>query len=219
VKTEDTFLYRLCSNGECRFRFPAAANSDQSMPCPQCGFVTLAARVVESGAPTRLPADTSGSPRIETFLDNIRSSYNVGSIFRTADGAGISHLYLCGITPTPEHSKVAKTALGADSTVAWSYHMNGLEVIMDLKDRGWRLWALESGPKAHPFFEAVLATPTQPILLIVGNERAGVDPEILNSCDNILSLPMSGHKQSLNVSVAFGVAAYWLRYGQLKANE
>jgi tRNA G18 (ribose-2'-O)-methylase SpoU len=179
----------------------------------------VAIREVPSGATTRLPADTSGSPRIETLLDNIRSSYNVGSIFRTADGAGITHLYLGGITPTPEHPKVAKTALGADSTVPWSYHMNGLEMILDLKGRGWKLWALESGQKAVPLFEAVLTLPIQPILLIVGNERAGVDPEILDSCDSILSLPMSGHKQSLNVSVAFGVAVYWLRYGQLKAKE
>ena len=174
----------------------------------------MATRAVISSTSNHFPADTTESPKIETFLDNIRSSYNVGSIFRTADGAGISHLYLGGITPTPEHPKVAKTALGADTAVPWSYHMNGLEAILDLKGRGWMLWALESGSKSLPFFEAELANVTQPILLIVGNERAGVDPEILDECDRILSLPMTGYKQSLNVSVAFGVAVYWLRFGQ-----
>ena len=217
MKPKNPFVYRLCNNGECRFRFPAAANSDLGVPCPQCGSVTVVTREVQSVAAIRLPTDNSGSPRIETFLDNIRSSYNVGSIFRTADGAGIGHLYLGGITPTPEHPKVAKTALGADKAVTWSYHMNGLDVILDLKDRGWTLWALESGPKSRPLFEAEVASATQSILLIVGNERAGVDPEILDACDGILSLPMSGHKQSLNVSVAFGVAVYWLRFGQSMA--
>jgi tRNA G18 (ribose-2'-O)-methylase SpoU len=179
----------------------------------------VATREVQSEPSSRLHVDNVGSPKIDAFLDNIRSSYNVGSIFRTADGAGIGHLYLGGITPTPEHPKVAKTALGADTVLPWSYHLNGLEAILDLKGRGWTLWALESGSKGLPFFDATLATATQPILLIVGNERAGVDPEILDTCDSILSLPMSGHKQSLNVSVAFGVAVYSLRYSQSMAER
>ena len=87
---------------------------------------------------------------------------------------------------------------------------------MDLKERGWRVLALEGGLKAQPIFESELASGIQPIVFIVGNERAGVDPDILDACDSILSLPMSGHKQSLNVSVAFGVAAYWLRYSLSK---
>ena len=176
----------------------------------------MATREVQSSSATSLPVDHSGSARIEAFLDNIRSSYNVGSIFRTSDGAGISHLYLAGITPTPSHPKVAKTALGADATVTWSHHLNGLETIVDLKERGWSVLALENGHTSRPFFDYEVATGSRPILLIVGNERAGVDPAILDACDCILSLPMSGHKQSLNVSVAFGVAVYWLRYGLMK---
>ncbi len=212
MKSKDRFVFRLCRNGECRFRFPAVADDDLGIQCPYCGSETSLIGDIQSGLDTRLPADTTVWPRIEAFLDNIRSSYNVGSIFRTADGAGISHLYLGGISPTPEHPKVAKTALGADKMVAWSYHRNGLDEITNLKERGWTVLALEGGLKAQPLFEAELTFGTQPIVIIVGNERTGVDPEILDACDSILSLPMSGQKQSLNVSVAFGVAAYWLRY-------
>ena len=172
---------------------------------------------MQSSISIRTHADHYGMPRIETFLDNIRSSYNVGSIFRTADGAGISHLHLGGITPTPDHPKVAKTALGADEVVPWTYHVNGLEAVLDLKNRGWTLWALESGSSGLPLFQNEMVAEMQTILLIVGNERAGVDPGILDVCDEILTLPMRGQKQSLNVSVAFGVAAYWLKNGQSKS--
>ncbi len=150
---------------------------------------------------------------MEAMLDNIRSAYNVGSIFRTADGAGIRHLYLCGITPTPEHPKVAKTALGAERTVSWSSLKNGLDLALDLKNKGYQLWAIEYNSRAESLFDTSLENLSTPTLLIVGNELSGIDPAIQIESDRLISLPMLGQKSSLNVIVAFGIAAYTVRFG------
>jgi 23S rRNA (guanosine2251-2'-O)-methyltransferase len=152
-------------------------------------------------------------PTIHALLDNIRSIYNVGSLFRTADGAAISHLHLCGITATPQQPKVAKTALGADQVVPWTYHANGPDAAAAIKRQGFRLWALEGGLRAVSLLEALPARAGPPILLIAGNETAGVDPAILDQCDQVFFLPMLGIKGSLNVATAFGIAAYFLRFG------
>ncbi len=149
---------------------------------------------------------------MEGLLDNIRSAWNVGSIFRTADGTGISKLYLCGVTPTPENSKVGKTALGAETTVVWEKANNNLELAEKLKSSGYLLWALEEAPKAMPLFGINISQATSPIVLIVGNEVCGVDPGLLALCDQVLSIPMLGMKQSYNVAVAFGMAASFLLY-------
>ncbi|MCA9968608.1 MAG: TrmH family RNA methyltransferase, partial [Anaerolineales bacterium] len=146
------------------------------------------------------------------LLDNIRSIHNVGSMFRTADGAGLAHLYLAGITAAPTHPRLAKAALGAHETVPWSWHANGLDTAVSLRHAGYRLWAVETGPQAAPLFAAPPLT--GPTLLVVGNEKAGVDPGILAICHRIFSLPMRGHKESLNAAVAFGIAAYTLRFGR-----
>jgi tRNA G18 (ribose-2'-O)-methylase SpoU len=152
--------------------------------------------------------------QIEGFLDNVRSGYNVGSIFRTADGAGLRHLHLAGITPTPVHSKVRKTALGAESSIEWTYHRNSLAAVNQLKANGYRIWALEGGPMSSPLFgPADTKQQIEPILLIVGNELAGIDPGLLSICDRILYIPMLGGKTSLNVVVAFGIAVYQLTFG------
>jgi tRNA G18 (ribose-2'-O)-methylase SpoU len=161
----------------------------------------------------RRAAARRDSPAVEALLDNIRSIYNVGSMFRTADGAGIRHLHLCGMTATPEQPKVVKTALGAEQAVGWTFHPNGLEAAEGLQKQGYRLWALEGGRRAEPLFAAQVDPAGPPILLVVGNEVAGVDPAILERCERVLSIPMSGVKQSLNVVVAFGIAAYFLRWG------
>lgn len=153
-------------------------------------------------------------PEGAALLDNIRSSYNVGSMFRTADGAGLSCLHLAGTTPTPEHHGVAKTSLGAEFSVPWEYHRNGLEAAQQLKDAGYQLWALEVGSQSVPLFEALPAPDNPPILLVVGNEVAGIDPGILAICDRFIWIPMQGFKRSLNVATAFGIAAYHLRWSQ-----
>lgn len=207
------FQVQQCNRPSCRFRFPLVVGEAADPPCPRCGGPT---------APTGQPyqrhemergAAPPDSPAVEALLDNIRSIYNVGSMFRTADGAGIRHLHLCGMTATPEHPKVAKTALGAEQAVGWTFHPNGLDATEALQRQGYRLWALEGGPRAEPLFNAYGDLTGPPILLVVGNELAGVDPAILERCDRVFSIPMSGVKQSLNVVVAFGIAAYFLRWG------
>ena len=150
------------------------------------------------------------------LLDNIRSIHNVGSMFRSADGAGVAHLYLAGITATPDHSRLAKAALGADESVPWAYYANGLDAVAHLRANNFQLWALENLDISHAASSSPSLVPPK-LALIVGNERAGIDPAILRECDALLSLPMAGRKSSLNAAVAFGIALYWARYGKLLA--
>ncbi len=97
------------------------------------------------------PAPQPGSaPRLEVLLDNVRSAWNVGAMFRTADGLGVAKLHLCGITPTPENASVQKTALGAEQSVEWAYSRNGLDAALALKAEGYSLWALEQDERAEP---------------------------------------------------------------------
>lgn len=143
------------------------------------------------------------------LLDNIRSAWNVGSIFRSADGFGFAHAYLCGITPTPDHESVYKTSLGAEDSVPWSYHKDAVKLARALKKEGWRIFALEEDEGAVEVGR--IDDPTPPTALIVGNEVTGVDPELLDLCDRIYWIPMQGQKRSFNVAIAFGIAAYALR--------
>lgn len=200
---------RQCLDENCRFRYPAADNDLRTQHCPRCGAETSAVCTIpladEGGSAARL--DRSPLRRVDVLLDNIRSLYNVGSIFRTADGTGIRHLYLCGITPTPDNPKLAKTSLGAEQTVGWSYHANAVDLIVE-KRADYLVWALEGTSDAVSLFEPPPASANTAILLVVGNEVTGVDPGILALCDASLAIPMRGSKRSLNVATAFGVAAY-----------
>jgi 23S rRNA (guanosine2251-2'-O)-methyltransferase len=153
-----------------------------------------------------------GEIRLSALLDNIRSAWNVGAIFRTADGLGIDKLYLCGITSTPNSEAVRKTSLGAEEIVAWEYSRNALETVNKLKSEGHKLIALEQDDRAIPLTDYQIPKLDPPIL-IVGNEVTGVDPELLNICDHIIHIPMLGRKRSLNVEVAFGIAAFQLTRG------
>lgn len=208
------FKIVVCTNPGCHLRFPLDFDSYAAKYCPRCGAVL---RVVRECQPHQgLLVDSYKPNRILTvLLDNIRSAYNVGAIFRTADGVGVQKLYLCGITPTPDDTPaVVKTALGAEDNIAWDYHPNAFSVAQQLKEDGQQLLALERTTDALPLM-AYHPNPVdeQSIVLILGNEQAGVDPDLLSICDAVLSIPMSGEKASLNVSVAFGVAAYWLSFG------
>ncbi|MCL4264049.1 MAG: hypothetical protein KJ069_12570 [Anaerolineae bacterium] len=217
------FSIRQCGNEGCRFRFPAAGES--GVWCPQCGGATAVVATPHSKRDTATSASSGQAAsharsglHVELLLDNIRSLYNVGSIFRTADGAGVRHLHLAGMTATPAHPKLAKTALGADSQMGWSYSRNGLDTAVHLQNQGYRLWALEDVPEAVSLFKLKLDEGDglgegRPILLVVGNENVGVDPAILQRCDQILALPMLGVKDSLNVAVACGIAVYHLLFG------
>jgi len=158
--------------------------------------------------------DIHKSWQVEAMLDNIRSAWNVGSIFRTSDGTGIQKLYLCGITPSPENTKVSKTALGAEFNIAWEKSNNGVHMANLLKTKGYVLWALEDLPMAQPLFQIKSEWNNSPIVLIVGNEVSGIDPGIIEICDKVVSIPMVGKKQSYNVAVAYGIAVSFLLYCQ-----
>lgn len=169
--------------------------------------------MAEASRERPLHGDAPGDERVLVgLLDNIRSIHNTGSMFRTADGAGVGHLYLAGITATPDHSRLAKAALGAHEVVNWSYGPNAVELAAALRADGYQLWALEPRTLSSPNGVTVDERPAR-LALVVGNERAGVDPGVMALCDGVLSLPMTGQKTSLNAAVAFGIAVYYLQFG------
>lgn len=146
------------------------------------------------------------------ICDSIRSSENVGSIFRTSDALGIDKIFLCGISPTPtlktggpDNEKLAKTALGAEKTVAWEYHNQTWRLLQALKKQGVFITALEQTSKSISLEKL---SPQFPLALIIGHEIKGVSPSALKLADTIIEIPMHGTKESLNVSVAFGIAGY-----------
>ena len=151
----------------------------------------------------------AGRVELAVLLDNIRSAWNVGSILRSADGFGFDHTYLCGISPTPENDAVTKTSLGAEDSVTWSYHKDAVKLVKGLKKEGWKVWALEEDERAKEI-RMKDEGGMQKTVLIVGNEVTGVDPELLDHCDEIFYIPMRGEKKSFNVGIAFGIAAYAL---------
>jgi len=162
----------------------------------------------ELGRPS--PDTLEDLPRhpVVVVLDNIRSAYNVGSIFRTADAARIDHIHVTGYTPTPEHHRVAKTALGAEHTVPWSHDPDPLPLLDRLRADGLTLAALEQTDA--PTDIGAVAPAQFPLALVLGNEVKGVRQEIIDRCDLALEIPQYGAKHSLNVSVAFGIAAFGL---------
>lgn len=148
------------------------------------------------------------------ILQNIRSLHNVGSIFRTSDGAGVEKIYLCGITPTPvdkfgqKKAMLTKVSLGAEDSVPWEYVSRIGNLIARLKKQGYKIYALEQSPNSVRYTSA--KPKTQKLALIVGNEVEGIPNSILKKVDKILEIPMKGKKESLNVSIAFGIVAFYL---------
>lgn len=131
----------------------------------------------------------------------------MGAMFRTADGAGVSKIYLCGYSPCPPHKAVDKVSLGAEKTMPWEYHKMAPALVKKLKAQGYQIVALEQTPKSVNIYEW---QPQFPLALIVGNEKTGVSPALLKLCDQVVHLPMKGSKNSLNVSIAGGVAMYYI---------
>ena len=143
---------------------------------------------------------------IYVLLDNIRSLYNVGSIFRTSDGARISKLFLCGYTPHPPRKEIEKTALGAVDSVPWEYIKYPLEAINRMRTAGIRICVLEHTTSSVPYYS--LTRNHFPLCIVVGNEITGVSKEIIAAADVAVDIPMHGMKQSLNASVAYGIALF-----------
>ena len=145
---------------------------------------------------------------IVAVLSNIRSAYNVGSMFRTSACAYISELVLCGITAHPPHPKLEKTALGTEKFVKWRYFPSTLEAIDRLKAEGYKITALEITQNSKPI--QTVTSKDFPLALVVGNEVTGVEDEVLERVDEVYEIPLFGEKESLNVAIAFGVAVFLL---------
>jgi tRNA G18 (ribose-2'-O)-methylase SpoU len=147
----------------------------------------------------------SRSP-IYALVDNVRSLYNVGSIFRSSDGIMIQKLFLTGFTPHPPRKEIEKTALGATKTVPWEYYKDPLEAIEILRREKIKICVLELTTSSAPYYNL---TPDQfPLCLIVGNEITGVTDSLIREADLAVEIPMYGYKQSLNVAVAYGIVLY-----------
>lgn len=138
-------------------------------------------------------------------LHNLRSAFNVGSIFRTAECFGVTKIYLCGYTPLPTQEKLAKTAMGTAELVAWEEAPKITDLLKSLKAQGYCLIGLETTSHAAMIDTAFRDTPT---VFVLGNERFGVDPEVLELCSEVRKIPLRGQKNSLNVGVATAIATY-----------
>ncbi len=215
--SQPQFGFFQCGNNTCQFRFPAETDNVRAKNCPVCGTRTT---LTTTETVRTLPKLATSPPLpLVGILDNVRSLLNVGTIFRSSDGVGVQHLYLCGITATPDNPKLAKSALGTEDTLAWSHHPNSLSVAQTLKSEGYQLWALEDGETAISAATIGRMQIDTPIALIVGHERSGVDPALLTLCDQHIFLPMNGIKRSLNVATAFTTVAYLVSFAMQPATE
>lgn len=202
-----------CQNPDCCLRIPTNLSLYIVDICPFCKNPM---KPVSESFQNMFPSRTStgsDSPIIHILLDNLRSVFNVGSVFRTANGAAVAHIYCCGTTPTPEHPKFIKSGLGAEETVSWSYSRNGLNTTRDAMTEGFHVATLEISSNSDSIFGILQQTSIQSkILLVVGNEVSGIDPGILLLSDSRVHIPMLGKKTSLNVSIAAALAMYVYRF-------
>ncbi|MCK0161716.1 RNA methyltransferase [Allomuricauda sp. F6463D] len=151
------------------------------------------------------------------ILDNVRSLNNIGSVFRTADAFLVQKIYLCGITATPPHKDIRKTALGATESVAWEYRKDTLELLTELQEDGVKILAVEQAEKAVMLNDYVI-NPKETVALVFGNEVKGVSQDVVSASDLILEIPQFGTKHSLNISVSTGVVVWdiWSKQNALK---
>ncbi len=147
-------------------------------------------------------------------LENIRSAYNVGSVFRTADAFLLEAIYITGYTCTPPHKEIKKTALGAEDTVEWKHFTNAAEAIAQLKANGYKVYAVEQIVNSLMLHE-VAFTPTEKVAVIFGNEVSGVELETIKLCDGCIEIPQFGTKHSLNIATAAGVVLWEIVRGRI----
>ena len=211
-------LHEILICPSCGIRFPLSPTEKRMGSCPRCGAPLEMAELPYESFSVPVKHAPNRGLRFVSVLDNIRSAYNVGSIFRTADGAGLTKLYLCGITPTPENPRVGKTALGAEKIVPWEHSWSVIESIDELISEGYYIVSLEGGPSSVNLFDALpkIKAHDKPTALIVGNEVSGIDPEAVGKSSLCVYIPMEGSKESLNVATAFGIASYLIRYLGIK---
>ncbi len=151
-------------------------------------------------------------------LDNVRSLNNIGSVFRTADAFLVQKIYLCGITATPPHKDIRKTALGATESVEWEYRKDTVPLVEELKALGYEVLAVEQAENAQLLHNFNIEASKQ-YALIFGNEVKGVDQKVVSACDGVLEIPQFGTKHSLNISVSVGVVVwdFWSKFSFSKA--
>lgn len=150
---------------------------------------------------------TASKTPIIIVLDNIRSLNNIGSVFRTSDAFLLEAIYLCGITATPPHRDIQKTALGATETVSWTYFNRTEEAVLNLKTNGYRILAVEQANNSTMLHKIDLKS-QEKIALVFGNEVKGVEQDIMNICDECIEIPQLGTKHSLNISVSVGILVW-----------
>ena len=143
---------------------------------------------------------------VTVVLDNIRSLHNVGSVFRTADAFLVEAIYLCGITATPPHAEIHKTALGAENTIKWQYFEHTLDAVRQLKQQSYQILAVEQAENS--ISSEQLQLENQRYAVILGNEVKGIDQAVMDECDSCIEIPQFGTKHSLNVSVAAGIVIW-----------
>lgn len=182
-------------------------------------------KLITFGLMEKLKLDQLGRLSVDEFkiskkipvcivLDNVRSLHNVGSAFRTSDAFSVEKLVLTGITGTPPHREIEKTALGATNSVEWSYVEKAGEAVLKLKQEGWKIVVVEQTTESIPLQNFSL-TPADRICLVFGNEINGVSDEVIELADVALEIPQSGTKHSLNISVCVGIVV-WTVYSQIQ---
>lgn len=156
--------------------------------------------------------DTAEKIPVIILLDNIRSMNNVGSIFRTADSFRLEKVILAGITPTPPHREITKTAIGAELTVAWDKVEDAIETARSLQAEGYKILSIEQAEDSI-HLQQFSVNPEDKYVLVLGHEISGVQQELIDISDTVLEIPQFGTKHSLNVSVASGIAMHHLAMG------
>ncbi len=181
----------------------------QSSPADHDFMVTTMDRISTEKFPTDVGQSSDQKIQknipLHVFLDHWRSAFNVGSVFRTADGLGIEKIHLAGYTATPENPLVEKTALGSEKYVPWTAHANTMEALQTLRNEGYFIVGFETSHKSVP-----LSTPFPPVktVFVYGNERFGLNDDIIQMCDELRQIPMIGVKNSLNAAVCMALSCY-----------
>ncbi|MDX2003361.1 MAG: RNA methyltransferase [Chitinophagales bacterium] len=156
----------------------------------------------------------AGKLPLIVVLDNIRSLNNIGSVFRTADAFRLQAIYLCGITATPPHREIARTALGATETITWQYFATTIEALNKLKQENWHIAAIEQAQN-KVWLQDFVWPEEQSLAIVFGNEVMGIDEEVINASDSVIEIPQFGTKHSFNIAVSAGIVIWelWKKSG------
>ena len=164
-------------------------------------------RTIEMQRLTVEEYQTSEKLPLVVVLDDVRSMYNIGSVFRTADSFRVEAVYLCGICQTPPSTEIHKTALGAEESVSWKYFQTALEAVSELKKEGYKVLSVEQVEHSTKL-QNFVANPEKKYAIVMGNEVKGVKQEVVDASDGCLEIPQLGIKHSMNVSVTAGIVMY-----------